>query len=129
MQCVSGWPPPHAGRAIAFGRSPEFARSSRKFRVNGRLRESEPVERPPHPDPLPASAEREPRRWRGKYDSPAPGGVGHREYNDYSVVVYARIRDGSNVVRRGDNHTRHNDDIPSMGGSRTRHTGDITSMG
>ena len=30
----------------------EFARSSRKFRVRGRLHESEPVETPPHPDPL-----------------------------------------------------------------------------
>jgi hypothetical protein len=28
-------------------------------RVRGALRESEPVESPPHPDPLPASGERE----------------------------------------------------------------------
>jgi len=47
----------------ACGERSEFARLSRKFRVRGRLRESEPmlepVERPPHPDPLPASGERE----------------------------------------------------------------------
>ena len=35
-------------------RSPRFAR-----RVRGTLRESERVESPPHPDPLPASGERE----------------------------------------------------------------------
>src|SRR5215471_6365827 len=54
------------------GERSEFARSSRKFRVRGPLHESELcakafsplaippfVERPPHPDPLPASGERE----------------------------------------------------------------------
>src|SRR5882762_10134720 len=44
----------------------EFARASRKFPVRGRLHESEPtdepVETPPHPDPLPASGEREQKR-------------------------------------------------------------------
>ena len=53
-------------------------RSSRKFRVRGPLRESELswrgtftlsesalVERPPHPDPLPASGEREQNRRTG----------------------------------------------------------------
>src|SRR5262249_18962405 len=51
----------------ACGEWSEFARSSRKFRVRGPLRESEPmsepVERPPHPHPLPPSGEREQRRW------------------------------------------------------------------
>jgi NitT/TauT family transport system substrate-binding protein len=79
------------GRAITRGRGclplhacgerSEFARLSRKFRVRGPLRESEPVERPPHPDPLHsptktgvnalmASGEREQRR-RATCDSPA----------------------------------------------------------
>src|SRR5258708_25359644 len=63
------------------GRS-KFVRSSRKFRVRGRLHESEPVERPPHPDPLHspsqtgvnalmASGEREQRRRCAKCDYPA----------------------------------------------------------
>jgi hypothetical protein len=34
------------------------------IRVRGHLRESELVETPPHPDPLPASGEREKRRER-----------------------------------------------------------------
>jgi hypothetical protein len=36
--------------------------SSRSFRVRGRLRESDLVDTPPHPDPLPASGEREKKR-------------------------------------------------------------------
>src|SRR5215471_11547080 len=37
----------------ACGERSEFARSSRKLRVRGRLRESEPVETPPPPPPPP----------------------------------------------------------------------------
>src|SRR6266849_4967187 len=44
------WPRPSP--LPACGERSEFARSLRKFRVRGRLRESEPVERPPLPDPL-----------------------------------------------------------------------------
>jgi len=64
------------GRAIAFGGSlhlsPLAGRGRRALarRVRGLLRESEPVERPPHPDPLPASGEREQKR-RAKRDCPA----------------------------------------------------------
>jgi hypothetical protein len=41
--------------------SPRAGRGRRALarRVRGRFRESEPVERAPHPDPLPASGERE----------------------------------------------------------------------
>src|SRR5215468_11444945 len=67
---------PEDGRAIAFGGnlhlSPLAGRGRRALarRVRGPLRESEPVERPPHPTPLPASGEREPKR-RAKRDCPA----------------------------------------------------------
>src|SRR5262249_38633960 len=46
----------------ACGERSEFARSSRELQVRGRLRESELAETSPHPDPLPASGEREKRR-------------------------------------------------------------------
>src|SRR5215471_9790698 len=57
----------------ARGERSEFARSSRKFRVRGRLRESERVETPPHPDPLPASGEREQRRRANAIALPTSG--------------------------------------------------------
>jgi hypothetical protein len=47
--------------------------------VRGPLHESELVERPPHPDPLPASGERE-KRYRTMYDCPVP--EGRREPRD-----------------------------------------------
>src|SRR4029077_194593 len=62
----------------ACGERSEFAHSSRKFRVRVRLRESEHIETPPHPDPLHspsktgvnalmASGEREQKARRAPY--------------------------------------------------------------
>ena len=43
----------------AYGERSIFVRIAREYRVRGPLRESEHVESPPHPNPLPASGERE----------------------------------------------------------------------
>jgi hypothetical protein len=52
----------HAGRGVAPVTSPRFRGEvdrAKRGRVRGALRESECVESPPHPDPLPASGARE----------------------------------------------------------------------
>src|SRR5271163_1303674 len=60
-------PRPRALQAIASGRSPYLApfagrgRRALARRVRGPLRESELLNKPPHPDPLPARGEREKR--------------------------------------------------------------------
>jgi hypothetical protein len=71
------YPSSHAGRSIAFGRGPHLSllagrgRASEASEGEGAWPPSfRPVATPPHPDPLPASEEREQKR-RATCDSPA----------------------------------------------------------
>src|SRR5215471_357133 len=96
--------PHEAGRSDASFTSPrsrgEVDRAERGS-VRGPLRVSEPVERPPHADPLPASGEREQDAAPSATAVPRGGGEGDALANKFILVANTEPADGGVAIIAG----------------------------